>query len=497
MTAAPEVSRGFWPGVCLVGIGLVAACLAIASGEWFSRDDFAFLAYVQSPDFGWREAFLPLESRFWPFYRPLGMETYFRTCFALFGVEAFGYFAVSLAFHFGSGGLVYGVARRLGFDSRAAVVAALLAVSRPAALDEIFYGSVFHLVASGFFTAVVVLCFLTGLEREGRDRGWAAGSVAALILALLCNEVNAVVPALVVCAGLAAQGPSRRHAARVLRGVVPHGVLVGLYLGFRFFVLPPRAASPVYTPALGPHVVEHLTALLTRGFGGAWVLAVLAVLGATFAGFQGRIRAERAVLERLAWRAALLLGWALLALAPFALLPFEQQRYAMLAATPVALVCGALADAAWACLGARRPRQLEAALLASILLLLPYGVLLERFRTPRGAEPLRLLRALESRRSALPERARIVLLYGSAGLASSDRAIPFRYLAYNGTVLQAVYPESELSLRFHDLSQRAPRSVIRPGTVYLQLGPDLEIEGVRPALLQRELLRGFEPAPPG
>ncbi len=73
MGAASTASRGFRLGCAAVALGLVGACLWIASLEWFSRDDFAFLAHVRGPDFGWRDTFLPLDSRFWHFYRPLGM----------------------------------------------------------------------------------------------------------------------------------------------------------------------------------------------------------------------------------------------------------------------------------------------------------------------------------------------------------------------------------------------------------------------------------------
>ena len=45
MREAP--SRGFWLGVALASLLIVSLSLWVASFEWFSRDDFRFLAYVQ------------------------------------------------------------------------------------------------------------------------------------------------------------------------------------------------------------------------------------------------------------------------------------------------------------------------------------------------------------------------------------------------------------------------------------------------------------------
>jgi hypothetical protein len=49
-----------------------------------------------------------------------------------------------------------------------------------------------------------------------------------------------------------------------------------------------------------------------------------------------------------------------------------------------------------------------------------------------------------------------------------------------------------MSMRFHDLSQRSARNVIRPRSFYFQLSPSLEVERADRALLDRELRRGSE-----
>ena len=97
---------------------MLAASGFVASREWFSGDDFAFLALVQRPDvWSWRDAYLPLGERFWPFYRPLGMQTYFRLAVAAFGLSAPAFFAVSLAVHFTRGLVVFRLARQLDCDT--------------------------------------------------------------------------------------------------------------------------------------------------------------------------------------------------------------------------------------------------------------------------------------------------------------------------------------------------------------------------------------------
>jgi hypothetical protein len=89
----------------------------------------------------------------------------------------------------------------------------------------------------------------------------------------------------------------------------------------------------------------------------------------------------------------------------------------------------------------------------------------------------------------------VVVLYGAPGLADARRASALRILAYNGEVVAALHPESGRSLRFHDLAQRPPRAVLRPGTRYLALHEDLALLPADPELLRRELPRAIEDTP--
>jgi hypothetical protein len=479
-TSAP--SRGFLAGCLLVALGLALACAWIASREWFSRDDFVFLARLREPGaWSWREVFLPPAAREWPFYRPLGMDAYFFLAHRAFGLFAPAWFGVSLGVHFASGALVWRIARQLGFGAQVATATALLSVSRAPSLDEIWYGSVFHYVISDFLGLAALSGFLVHLARGG-----GAGLIVAcgaLALALLCNEVNALLPAVLVVAALAL--PQRPRAARVLRAAAAPAAIAAVYLVFRFGVLAEAPLRPVHTPALGWHVAGNAgRALASLCGGGAGLALALAGALALAAACAREARTE------LARRAGMALAWLLVALAPFALLPFPQLRYAMLAEAPACLLFGALLDGLRRRVGTRHPRLFEALLLLLVVAALPLPVLARRASEPRGAQPLRLLRAVEALAPA--PGTRLVVLYGTPGLAAAADAIPFRYLAYNGKVVEAVFPEAELSLRFHDLAERPPRSVIRPGVRYLALSPELAVAPADPALLARALPRGVE-----
>ena len=47
--ARARPSRAFLSAAALIGTGIVSLCTFVASREWFSRDDFAFLGFVRKP----------------------------------------------------------------------------------------------------------------------------------------------------------------------------------------------------------------------------------------------------------------------------------------------------------------------------------------------------------------------------------------------------------------------------------------------------------------
>jgi hypothetical protein len=466
----------------------MAACAGfVASREWFVADDFAFLALVQRPDlFSWQETFLPLRERFWPFYRPLGMQTYFRLGVAAFGLAAPGFYAVSLLVHFARGLVIFLLARRLGCGVRSAAAGALLGVGGAASLGELYSGSIFHYVAVSLATALCVWGFL----REGR--GAQLGSCVALAVALLCNESAVVLPLLLAASGLVA-GPAQA-GWRLARRAAPHALITAAYLVLRFRVIAADEARVLYTPRLDAHAAANAAAQLAIGAGGGAPLALLAALG--LAGALA-VAARRADDRDLARGAVFCSVWALLALAPFSVLPFPQRRFSIPVEAPLALLAALALEALWRSCVPRARRGLEAALLVLPLLAFPWAELRERAARPQGELPRRLVRFVEDGAFPAGSATRLVVLYGVEGLADRESGERFRYLAFNGAVVHAVWPEGRISVRFHDLNQRPPRSVLRPDGRFVALLPDLTLAAASESLLDRELPRAFAPAGPG
>jgi hypothetical protein len=492
MRSPTAPSPAFWLGAGLAALVITSLSFWVASREWFSQDDFAFLSYVRITDpWSWRAVFLPFDERFWTFYRPLSMETFFWVGYRLFGFEAFGFFALSLGLHFLSAGLVYRLARQLGFDARVALATALLAVSRHGSLGEIYYASVFMYVGEVFFSLVSISFFLDYLRR-GRLAAQLA-SCLGLVLALLCNEVAVVTPALLAWVALGAGQATIRGwgGLRLLRALLPQGVLSVLYLVFRFHWIVPAVSPELYTPHLGSHVLVNYVRILSFVFGDVKaLLAALALATALLVAVMARWDAH---LHGGPLRvAAACAAWIATVLAPFALLPFAQPRWAMPLAVPVCLLLGALLEAFRRSYVRRHAQALEAGLLVLVLASLPYGELLARATDPVGAYPRRIVEWVDAQKPPLSSRAVLVLLYGAPGLANAAAAERFRYLAYGGGVLNAAYPKTQRVMRFVDLSRRPPRNAIRPDSIYLGLAPDLAVARADARLLDRELPRRFE-----
>jgi hypothetical protein len=173
------------------------------------------------------------------------------------------------------------------------------------------------------------------------------------------------------------------------------------------------------------------------------------------------------------------------------MLPFPQPRYAMLLEPAAALLVGVWLDAGFRLAATSRPRAAELALVALAIAAIPFGMLAARIAQPASAPLLRLLGAVDSL-PGLRDDTRVVVLYGAPGLADARRAQGLRMLAYNGEVMAAAHPESRRSLRFHDLAQRPPRTVLRPGTRYLALDEALVLAPAAAELLRRELPRALE-----
>ncbi len=471
---------------------MAAATGWVASREWFSGDDFAFLAQVQhSEPWSWSAVWLPIGERFWPFYRPLGMDSYFRLGFDAFGLAAPGFFAVTLAAHFARGWVAFRLARQLGCERATACVGGLLAVSGAGSLPTLFAGSIFHYVLASLAMGASVSWFLNGLR--GRSRLAPALACLATAVALLCNESAVILPPLLFAVALLEAGAfgasaSASACARAARRVAPHAALAGLYLALRFGALADVGERALYAPTFDLHVLPNALAqieIASRGGLGLAALAALAGAGAV------ALRRAGPAARGLARGALLCLVWVVLGLLPFVALPISHPRFSIAIETPLALFVALALESLARGFAAAPRRALEAALLALPLLVFPWAPLLERGRHPAGELPRRLIAWISARAASLPEPSRIVVLYGVEGLADPAAGERFRFLAYNGLLASAVWPDGRVSVRFHDLNQRMPRAVARPEAIFVALLPDLTLEAASQALLDQELPRSL------
>ena len=277
--AGDRASLGFAAGVGAVVAVFCAACLLVAQREWFVFDDFFFLRYVQEArPWVWLDPRVAMVDRVWPFYRPLGMQTFYYVGLQLFGLNAVGFTALALLVDLLTGLLVLRIARWLGFGWPAAAASAVLAATRGPATYVLFEAFSFQYTSAVFFYALAVVCFLEHLRKGGLR--YQVASCVALGLGLFCNEVVLTLPGVLALAALIAEDRSApaRTLGRTLLRIAPQLLIITGYLVFRFALLAPVEMPSFYNYAIGAHVSRNLARLLAYAFGGGPALGLAAVL---------------------------------------------------------------------------------------------------------------------------------------------------------------------------------------------------------------------------
>ncbi|MBW2419028.1 MAG: hypothetical protein JRH19_10805 [Deltaproteobacteria bacterium] len=481
-----ELPRAFLAGVAAAFLLLVVMSLLVASREYFSRDDFGFLAFVQKPVWSWADIYLPLEQRWWWAYRPLGMESFFYLCFQAFGLDAFAYFAVALFLHYLSGLVVFRLARQLGFGFHAAVATALLALSRHPTMAVIFYGSVFHYVAAGFFCLLSTHFFVDHARRGSLLPELL--SCVALFLGLLCNEFAVVYPALFLLLSLHLDGwvISGSTALRALKRCAPQLLLAAFYLYFRFEMIAPVKTHSGYTARYGlDHLAGNFGAQLYYFFGdpptlgaGVLLLAAAATLAARSASGRERMRSWLLPLSGVS------AAWILLVLTPFIVLGASHPRFSKPIEVPLCLIFGGCLDLLWRSLPRHRRRAGEMALVLLLFAALPYHTLWLRSQALLGVHALQLVTAIQTEQPRLAPDSRVVILYNAPGLGSHAGGARFKRNVFGGNaLLHSHFPGQGLSLVLHDL-WRSPVDERCDRCIYLQLLPDLTLAPAEKAFLE-------------
>ena len=430
-------SRRFLGTCAALGLLVLAVYVVLAYQEDFYGDDFVFLRQAQLPR-DWLHVFVSFHPRGWWSYRPLSIEVFFSTLYAVAGLDSFPYLLVSVLTHFAAGALVWRIAVQLGIDRRVALVAALMKVSMyPSLNGELFWVSAFQTVLGSFFYLLTVTLFLQYLT-EGRRRYRTAASVA-MILALLSNELALTLPGpLVLLAVFFGSGAPVPRLRAAFRACVPMIVILGVYVPFRYVLiwksfLPTPALN---VPHLGWQVVWNVPVFLRILAGRSATLQVVLV-AIVAAGWICAARLGGGAPTVLARSVLLLSGWLLCAMVPFLGAYFLHHRAAVVLEGPFCLLIAAHLDPIVRAVTApRTARVVEAAVLALLAVAFPWQAVVEQARMPRGKVNRDLLGILAREPGGVPVGACVRLRTRAEDTWTSAQLFALRF---NTTGLLAVH----------------------------------------------------------
>lgn len=437
-------SRVFLVTCAVIAAGLFALYVWLARQEFFFGDDLYFLRKTQQPR-DWAEVFVSFRPRGWWSYRPLSIEVFFSSLYAIAGLDPFPYLLVSVLVHMACGYLVYRLALQLVMDRRVALFAGLLKIAMyPSLNGELFWISAFQTVLGTFFYLLTATLFLDYLT-HGRRRDQVAASVA-MFLGLLSNELTMTLPGpLVLLAFFHGGGSFVARVTGAFRASAPMVVLLGLYLPFRYVLLWPTFLDTpgLNVPHLGWHIVWNVRTflrILTKHSG----MLQVALLATVALGWLCAARAGIESVRTLGLRFLLLGGWLVCAMVPFLGAFFQHHRAAIVLEAPFCLLLAAHLDPiVRAASTVRLSRLVEAGMVALLVIAFPYQATADQALLPRGQVNRDLL-AILAREPAFPPGA-------CARLRPRDdesaKTLDHFSLRFNtSSVLLVFYPERHLEL---------------------------------------------------
>ena len=173
--------------ILAVGFGFYAPTI----GDWFFADDFWFLRASQSTPpgsyvldtFDYRHPG-PIIPEF--LYRP-GYMVVFRGMYEGFGLHAWPYHFVSLAFHLACGALLWFIALKITRRPLVGHLAALIFLLHPAYVVAVAWVVNGNAVMGTFAYLSSLLCFLHHLDGGARRRFYYGASLLAFVAALLLH----------------------------------------------------------------------------------------------------------------------------------------------------------------------------------------------------------------------------------------------------------------------------------------------------------------------
>lgn len=502
--------RGFWAAISLLTGLLIASAFVVASAAFFADDDFRWLSTVRDPGFSLLGAWLPLEHREWWSYRPLGMHTHFYVSQALFGLTPMAFYSIALGVHFAGGVLVLVFARQLGLPTPLAATAALLAISRPPSMDVIFWASAFSYFAVAAMSMLGLVLFWASLQRDAAGLRWA--SVFSMFLALACQESAVLLP--VVMYALAwlhgvigdaapdgAFGQTRRsplhRVLSPLRSTWPHVGLAAGYLIWRFGVIAPFERSFNYQSVWGWNTMRNASEYMgwVAGSEGALALLLGALIAAPLVVWRSA-SGTRAQGVRLFAVDAFCLVWILATLLPFVPVRMIAARFAIALEIPLCVLFAVQLAALWRCAGARGRLGLQAGTIVVLVLSMPVATLRAAWESPRGSLARGVFDTIQSELPTLPDKARIVWLYGGPGQLAD--AWKVRREAWSGTpLIRTLAPGRGQELSFQHIDKTAPAADFEPNAQYYAMRADGTIERASATVQEHFFLAGLSSHKPG
>ncbi|MAJ59300.1 MAG: hypothetical protein CBC48_04280 [bacterium TMED88] len=465
--------------LALIGmLGVVGFyCVELARLEYFGIDDWWLLHEVRQPGFSWTESFLPFEGRRHWAFRPIGEQAFYRIAYQAFGLEASGYFSFSILIACLTGWVAFGLARSLGMLRPSAWAVGVLAITALPTLSTMWNACLFTHILAQFCMALTLWVFIEGIRRNSSL--WIAFSTIPFAIGLLSYEATLVLPAVMIAFSLVIdlKTPKSNVVQRSLLRVFPHALVATFYVLLRLALVRSQDTTvSMYSSnfdAVSIAIRIYVQILeLTDGSGRLALL--LAITGLVCVWIGRDLKGRRNLFERCLpiWLACAL--WIVLILIPMLAFSIFAVRFSIFIEVPAALAIGVLIDAALR--RASAPQRKYTLITIGILvgLAIPWANLINRAHHEGDRFPRQIRSAVEAHNENIPERAQLILLYGTEGLSTDIDMDRFRRVSYGYTLMFWNFaPDKNLDIKTHDLRSAPTAEILCEKCIHMTIDDHL------------------------